>query len=97
MDELRAHVIIEGFVQGVFFRSSTRDEAVALGLFGWVRNNPDGSVEAVFEGIGKDVKAMLKWCESGPSGAHVTDIKISYEDFKGEFKDFSVHIGPHPF
>ena len=94
MDNLRAHVVIEGHVQGVFFRASTRDEAVALGVRGFVRNNPDGTVEALFEGAGAGVRAMLKWCESGPSGAHVANLDIDYEDFKGEFSDFRVLTGP---
>ncbi len=90
MEEIRARVIIEGLVQGVFFRASTQDEARANDVLGFVRNNPDGTVEAVFEGADVDVNAMVEWCRKGPANANVTNLIINYEEFQGEFKDFSV-------
>ena len=70
-DQARVHVVIEGRVQGVFFRASTRDEARARGLGGWVRNLPDGRVEALFEGDQRVVENMLAWCHKGPPYAYV--------------------------
>ena len=90
MEEIRVRVIIEGLVQGVFFRASTQDEARANDVLGFVRNNPEGTVEAVFEGSEADVNAMVEWCRTGPANANVTNLKIDYEKFKGEFRDFSV-------
>jgi acylphosphatase len=95
MDSLRVHILIEGVVQGVYFRSSTQQEAAARGVFGWVRNNPDGTVEAVFEGPEAVVNEMLKWCEDGPSGAHITEINYTYEEVTGEFSDFRIHTDPY--
>ena len=94
---LRAHVLIEGLVQGVFFRSSTQEEAAARGVFGWVRNTSYGNVEAIFEGPESGVKEMLKWCESGPSGARVTEINFNYEEVTGEFSDFRIYTDPYNF
>ena len=65
-DHERAHVRISGQVQGVFFRDSTRQKAEELGLAGWVKNLPDGRVEAVFEGPAEKVREMIRWCEEGP-------------------------------
>lgn len=97
MEEIRAHVLIDGLVQGVFFRSSTQEEAVARGVFGWVRNNPEGTVEAVFEGAEDAVKDMLLWCENGPSDAYVKEININYEEVTGEFHDFRIHTDSYSF
>ncbi|MCW7074106.1 MAG: acylphosphatase [Methanophagales archaeon] len=90
MEKARAHVIIKGRVQGVFFRSSTQDEAIRLGLTGWVRNCPDGSVEAVFEGDKKVIEEIIKWCHKGPPWARVNEVKVSWEPYQGEFVRFSV-------
>ena len=90
MEKARAHVIIKGRVQGVFFRSSTQDEAIRLGLTGWVRNCPDGSVEAVFEGDKKVIEEIIKWCHKGPPWARVNEVKVSWEPYQGEFIRFSV-------
>ena len=61
----RAHVRVQGSVQGVFFRVETRDRARSLGVSGWVRNQQDGAVEAVFEGPEDRVESMVEWCRSG--------------------------------
>ena len=72
MDNIRVHLIIEGRVQGVWFRESTRREAVSLKLTGWVRNRPDGSVEASIEGPEHLVDRLVSWCRKGPPAARVT-------------------------
>jgi acylphosphatase len=86
----RAHVLITGMVQGVFFRAHTRDEARARGLTGWVRNLPDGRVEAVFEGEHSTIDDMLAWCHKGPPYAYVQEVKVSWQPYQGDFKDFRV-------
>jgi acylphosphatase len=85
---IRTHVLVSGKVQGVFFRSSTKDKAEELGISGWVRNLPDGRVEAVFEGEKEDVDKMVEWCRKGPEYAKVTGVEIIMEEYKGEFNAF---------
>lgn len=92
-DYLRAHVIIRGYVQGVWFRASTRDEAMRIGVAGWVRNLSDGSVEALFEGEKKKVEEIVGWCHKGPSGAQVSNVEISWEPFKREYQNFTIRYG----
>ena len=75
----RVRVLIQGRVQGVFFRESTRRRAAALGLCGWVRNLPSDRVEALFQGPGEQVEEMLAWCRLGPPAAKVTDITVCDE------------------
>jgi acylphosphatase len=89
-DQERAHVRISGQVQGVFFRDSTRQKAEELGLAGWVKNTPDGSVEAVFEGPSEKVREMLRWCEEGPRQASVENVDTAIEDTGGELSGFEV-------
>ena len=86
----RVYLRIEGRVQGVFFRASAREEATRLGLKGWVRNCPDGSVEVVAEGERKKIDDLIGWCHHGPPGAHVHDVRLQWEDFRGEFRDFRI-------
>jgi acylphosphatase len=86
----RLHVVIEGRVQGVFFRASTRDEARARGLAGWVRNLPDGRVEALFEGDKRIVENMLTWCRKGPPYAYVDRIEEEWRAYVGDLTDFRV-------
>jgi acylphosphatase len=88
--KVRAHVFVSGRVQGVFFRSETRYEARLRGVKGWVRNLPDGRVEAVFEGEEGAVKELIEFCRRGPPGAKVTKIDVKWEDYTGEFKDFEI-------
>ena len=92
-EHLRAHVIVHGFVQGVWFRASTKDEADRLGVSGWVRNLPDGSVEAVFEGDKKKVEEIIGWCHRGPSGAKVSKVDIVWEPYAREFGHFDIRYG----
>lgn len=77
---VRKHVFVSGKVQGVTFRASTRKKARELGVGGWVRNLPDGRVEAVFEGKDEDVEELIKWCHSGPSLADVEDVEVKEEE-----------------
>jgi acylphosphatase len=81
---VRRHVFVSGRVQGVYFRTSCRDRAAALGLSGWVRNLPDGRVEAVFEGDLSAVEAAVAWCSAGPRGAFVTSVEKLDEAVQGE-------------
>jgi len=91
--KIRAHVFVSGRVQGVFFRSETRDEARKHGVTGWVRNTPDGKVEAIFEGEERDVRTLIEFCERGPSGARVTSVDVMMENYTGEFEDFEIRYG----
>lgn len=86
----RVHVFVSGRVQGVFFRAYTQKEALRLGLKGWVRNLPDGRVEAVFEGDASAVEEMIKWCHRGSPGAIVTKVEVREEPYKGEFSTFEI-------
>lgn len=81
---VRVRVFVSGLVQGVGYRYSTVDRAKYLGLTGWVRNLPDGRVEAVFEGDKKTVESAIDWCRRGPAGAKVSDVSWEYEEPKGD-------------
>ncbi len=87
---VRAHIVVSGRVQGVFFRSETQDEAHRRNVTGWVRNLPDGRVEAVFEGEKPVVDALIAFCRRGPSGAKVAKIDVAWEPPLSEFKTFSI-------
>jgi acylphosphatase len=76
----RVRVRIHGRVQGVFFRAEARSRAESLGIAGWVRNAPDGGVEALLEGEPDRVDSMVEWCRRGPSGAHVTEVEVFEEE-----------------
>jgi acylphosphatase len=86
----RAHVYVSGQVQGVFFRDSTRQKAEQLGLAGWVRNLPDGRVEALFEGPRDRVEEMVRWCEEGPPHAAVENVDIDVEASQEGLTGFEV-------
>ncbi len=90
MGKVRARVIIEGRVQGVFFRHHTEGTALRVGVQGWVKNRRDGSVEAVFEGDQERVDEIIRWCHRGPSEARVKNVSVTWESYTGEFEDFSV-------
>ena len=84
----RAYVRVRGAVQGVFFRAETRDRARSMGVGGWVRNLPNGAVEAVFEGADDRVESLIEWCKRGPAGARVEAVDVSSEEprSEGEFR-----------
>ena len=86
----RAHIVVNGDVQGVFFRQETKQQAEAHGVRGWVRNRDDGAVEAVFEGEEQDVKAVVEFCKLGPPRAMVTNVDVKREPYTGEFNDFKI-------
>jgi len=79
----RQHMIVKGRVQGVGFRWSCRAQAVKLGLAGWVRNLPDGTVEVVVEGDDQTVQQLVAWCRNGPAHAQVSGIEIRPESPHG--------------
>jgi acylphosphatase len=82
-DRVRAHVHVSGTVQGVYFRATTRDTAREHGVDGWVKNRPDGRVEAVFEGPREDVEAMVAFCHDGSPAASVENVEVEYTDPEG--------------
>jgi acylphosphatase len=90
MEKVRARVIVEGRVQGVFFRHHTQATAFRLGVKGWVKNRRDGCVEAVFEGDREQVDQIIRWCHLGPSEAKVRNVSVAWELYTAEFEDFSV-------
>ena len=90
MNNIRVRLIIEGRVQGVWFRESTRREAVSLRVFGWVKNLYDGSVEALIEGPEDRVMKLVSWCHKGPAAADVIKVHQNREEYQGEFNSFDI-------
>ena len=86
---VRRRVVVHGRVQGVFFRDTTRRKAATRGVSGWVRNRPDGAVEAVFEGEAAAVASMVRFCEDGPRGAVVDRVEVIEEQPEG-LEDFRI-------
>ena len=80
---IRRRVVVHGFVQGVFFRDSIRKHALTAGVTGWVRNNRDGTVEAVFEGEDAAVERLVGFCRDGPRGARVDRVEVEIEEPEG--------------
>jgi acylphosphatase len=87
---VRAHLVVRGRVQGVWFRGSMQDEAETLGLAGWVRNRPDGTVEAEVEGAREVVDALIEWARHGPPGARVTNVEVRWIEPRGERGGFAI-------
>jgi acylphosphatase len=77
-------------VQGVFFRREISYLARQLGVTGWTRNIPDGSVEVVAEGDKEAIDKLIQFCRVGPSGARVRNVSVEWEDFRGEFRGFRI-------
>jgi len=90
MERARARVIIEGRVQGVFFRQHTQEMAHDLGLTGWVKNRSDGTVEALFHGERGRIDQIIQWCHRGPSQARVKKVTVEWEVPSGDFQDFLI-------
>jgi len=88
--KVRAHVFVSGKVQGVFFRSEITRQARRLGVNGWVRNLPNGRVEAVFEGERESITRLVNVCAQGPSTAVVESVNVVWEDYADEFRSFTV-------
>jgi acylphosphatase len=89
----RAHVFVTGRVQGVFFRLDTKQIAEHHDVKGWVRNLPDGRVEAVFEGEKEGVEMLVAFCKHGPTGAKVTNWELMWEPYTGTLSRFKVKHG----
>ncbi len=81
---------VSGRVQGVFFRASMSDVAMGKGVVGWVRNNPDGSVEALLQGREESVKAVQEWARNGPPGARVDSVEVKAAKPDPSLRDFKV-------
>jgi len=88
--QTRVHVTIRGRVQGVFFRMETQRTADRYGVYGWVKNRTNGTVEAVFEGDQEKVAAVIDWCRRGPRHAIVKGIDVHEEPYTGEFNHFYI-------
>lgn len=88
---VRARVFIAGNVQGVNFRVSARDQARQAGVSGWIRNNEDGRVEAVFEGPNPAVRRLISWCYSGPTRATVERVELKWEEPTHSEGTFSIY------
>jgi acylphosphatase len=86
----RVELVVRGRVQGVYFRASTRDAARRLGLVGWVRNEPDGSVRVLAEGPRAALEALERWCHRGPPSAHVDAVVVHWSAAEGTLRDFAV-------
>lgn len=90
MNNIRVRLFIEGRVQGVWFRDSTRQEAERWGVTGWVRNVPDGRVEVLAEGPEEKVRNLIDWCRQGPPRARVNRVDESFEEWQGGFESFDI-------
>ncbi len=88
--KVRAHIIVQGIVQGVFFRYRTQQEAMGLNVTGWVKNLADGNVEIVCEGEKEAVEKLILWSHKGPSGAFVERADVSFEEYTGGFPTFEI-------
>lgn len=89
-ESARLHAVIHGRVQGVFFRASARDQAERLGLSGWVRNLPAGTVELLAEGPREQLEQFLQWCRLGPEYARVEKVQAEWQAPTGEFVSFVI-------
>ena len=88
-DLARVHLLVSGRVQGVSFRAYTVDEARRLGVHGWVRNLPDGRVEAEAEGERASLLALVRWCQLGPPAARVDGVEATWRPHAGDLGPFA--------
>lgn len=86
----RCRLIISGRVQGVWYRQSTLEQAQLRGLNGWVRNLPDGGVEALLEGVEEKVSELITWCRKGPPSAIVKSVDVKEEPYVGDLSGFYI-------
>jgi acylphosphatase len=89
-EKVRAHLIVQGRVQGVFFREETRKTAKLFGVYGWVKNKPDGTVESIVEGEKKDVVSLINWCKNGSPLSQVEKVDVVWQDYRGAFREFDI-------
>ncbi len=87
---VRVHIFVSGRVQGVFFRAETQKKAKKFGVSGFVRNLPNGKVEVILEGEREKIEKVIEWARRGPFFARVENFDVSWEDYKGEFKNFGI-------
>jgi acylphosphatase len=87
---VRARLVITGVVQGVYYRVTARKVALNSGITGWIKNRPDGAVEALIEGNRDKILKFIDWCRQGPPAAQVSDVQVEWGDFKGEYQNFSI-------
>lgn len=90
MNSKRVHLLVEGRVQGVYFRQGMMETAEKNNVLGWVRNLPDNKVESILEGNDSNVDAVVEWAHFGPAGAVVQELKVTEEKYVGEFSDFEI-------
>jgi acylphosphatase len=88
--KVRAHVLVNGRVQGVFFRQRTQELALRLNVNGWVRNTFDDRVEAIFEGEKENVERLVEFCRKGPPYARVAKVEVTWENYVDEFDGFRI-------
>lgn len=86
----RIEIKITGQVQGVFFRQAAKEVADNLGITGWARNEPDGSVRIVAEGEEEKLQKLAEWCKTGTRGAQVTFVDVALHSVTGEFNEFQI-------
>lgn len=91
-EQARAHIIVSGLVQGVFYRASTADFARKLSVCGWVKNLNDGKVEIMAEGEKQNLEKFVEWCRKGPPHASVSGVDVNWQKYSGEFNSFSGHF-----
>jgi len=91
MDKKRVHLIIQGKVQGVFFRASTKDKARELGLSGFVRNKEDGTVEVVAEGDQEQLQKLVDWCHIGPDHSCVNAVQLDWQPYIAQVEKFTIN------
>jgi len=89
-EKVGAHVLVSGIVQGVFFRANTAEKAKELSLLGWVKNLPDGRVEAVFEGEKEKIEEIIDWLKSHPGMSKVEKVEVDWQEAKGDFENFEI-------
>ena len=92
MSDVRAHIIVKGLVQGVGYRWFVEHHAKQLGLTGYVRNLPNGDVEVVVEGARGLIEELIRKLKVGPRFASVEDVRVTWQPYKGEFKDFRIRF-----
>jgi acylphosphatase len=89
-ESISVRLLVTGKVQGVYFRFNMQQVAMKNSVVGWVRNLPDGNVEALLEGNKEDVNQVVRWSKIGPENARVDEVEMDYGQYTGEYKDFII-------
>ena len=89
-ESISVRVLVRGKVQGVYFRFNMQQVAMKNSVVGWVRNLPDGNVEALLEGKKEDVNQVVQWSKIGPENGRVDEVKMDYGQYTGKYKDFII-------